>query len=225
MRAAMGVDDTEKAAAPEEGAAAEDKAKETAASGTEKDAAKSEKAAKVEPEEVLPVGSAVCFLVSPNTGWVHLVHPDGTRISRSDGSALYFQWEALAQDSEPPGWLAPGTALRVRVDEAAADWQTLGIVQRKRLWGRVISPPFKECLPHEAKSGANLTGSTIRVADRTDMLSARAPPDAALAKQPYETHLGTTESWLQYVSTETGASAAFVSRTAFARNAEPCKLC
>ena len=99
------------------------------------------------------------------------------------------------------------------------------VLQRKGLWGRVISPPFKECLPHEAKSGANLTGSTIRVADRTDMLSARAPPDAALAKQPYETHLGTTESWLQYVSTETGASAAFVSRTAFARNAEPCKLC
>ena len=96
---------------------AEAKAKETAASGTESNAAKCEKDAKVEPEEVLPVGSAVCFLVSPNTGWVHLVHPDGTRISRGDGSALYFQWEALAHDSEPTGWLAPGTALRVRVDE------------------------------------------------------------------------------------------------------------
>ena len=122
-------------------------------------------------------------------------------------------------------WVCACWCMCSGVDEAAADWQTLGIVQRKRLWGRVISPPFKECLPHEAKSGANLTGSTIRVADRTDMLSARAPPDAALAKQPYETHLGTTESWLQYVSTETGASAAFVSRTAFARNAEPCKCC
>ena len=55
-----------------------------------------------------------------------------------------------------------------------------------------------------SSSCAAAASSTIRVSDRREMLTSRQPDGSELKQQRYETHLGSTEVWPQYVSAETG---------------------
>ena len=146
----------------------------------------------------------VLLIVSAHTGWVHLVQPDGTRLVRLDGTPLCFSWDALKKDADPPRWLARGTALRLRVEETYAEWQELGPIQQGRLVGRAMAPPLKEFMAPLPGAGAAAASSTIRVSDRREMLTSRQPDGSELKQQRYETHLGSTEVWPQYVSAETG---------------------
>ena len=71
------------------------------------DEASGEASCEVCVEEVLPVGAALFFLVSPHTGWVHLVQPDGTRLVRADGKPLCFPWDALGKEVSNPHLHSP----------------------------------------------------------------------------------------------------------------------
>lgn len=141
-----------------------------------------------------------CFVaVSAHTGWVHLVQPDGTRLVRLDGTPLCFPWVVLNNDTRPPRWLARGTALRGRVEDLYAEWKELGPIQQRRLVGRPMATPLKEFmapLPGSKKTQS----STVRVSDRREMLTSKQPQGGELKEQVYETHLGSSESWPQYIS-------------------------
>jgi hypothetical protein len=76
---------------------------------------------------------AVQFLVSPHTGMVHLLWPDGTRCTQAGGVALCFRWDELPEQSlERWGRLDSSTEmledgiLSVRSKEDALHWIAVG---------------------------------------------------------------------------------------------------
>ena len=164
----------------------------------------------------------VWFLVSQHTGLVHLCHSDGRRWLLDSGDAVSFRWEAICYDDDAngagcvveggdnvadgwcgPAWLQAGSGLRARIEETAAEWRALGPRQQGRLVGRPVAPPLSSCV-ELAEPAAKLTGSTNRVRERAEMLTANAPDGATLTYLLMLTGMGGRDTWPQYVHDTTG---------------------